>query len=75
MNTGAVIPAEILSRTDLPIYVKLVYGRMTVLLERHGFAGSDHGRAGEPMRHHAASGGEVVAVSGDAGTDPVSPLP
>lgn len=36
MNTGAVIPAEILSRTDLPIYVKLVYGRMTVLLERHG---------------------------------------
>ena len=25
MNTGAVIPAEILSRTDLPIYVKLVY--------------------------------------------------
>ena len=36
MNTGAVIPAEILSRPDLPIYVKLVYGRMTVLLERHG---------------------------------------
>ena len=37
MNTGAVIPAEILSRTDdLPIYVKLVYGRMSVLLERHG---------------------------------------
>ena len=36
MNIGAVIPAEILSRTDLPIYVKLVYGRMTVLLERHG---------------------------------------
>lgn len=27
MNTGAVIPAEILSRTDLPIYVKLVYDR------------------------------------------------
>lgn len=36
MNIGAVIPAEILSRTDLPIYVKLVYGRMTILLERHG---------------------------------------
>ena len=36
MNTGAVIPAEILSRTNLPIYVKIVYGRMTVLLERHG---------------------------------------
>lgn len=35
MNIGAVIPVEILSRTDLPIYVKLVYGRMIVLLEQH----------------------------------------
>ena len=32
MNTGAVIPAEILSRTDLPIYVKLVYGHGSLVL-------------------------------------------
>lgn len=36
MNVGAIIPAEILSRTELPIYVKLVYGRVSVLLEQHG---------------------------------------
>lgn len=34
MKIGAVIPVEILSRADLPTYVKLVYGRMLVLLER-----------------------------------------
>lgn len=36
MNTGAVIPEEILVKKDLPIYVKLVYGRVAVLLEQHG---------------------------------------
>ena len=35
---GAVIPHEILSRTDLPLYVKLVYGRVAVILRRSGYA-------------------------------------
>ena len=35
---GAVIPHEILSRTDLPLSVKLVYGRVAVILRRSGYA-------------------------------------
>lgn len=35
---GAVIPHEILSRTDLPLFVKLVYGRVAVILRRSGYA-------------------------------------
>ena len=35
---GAIIPHEILSRTDLPLYVKLVYGRVAVILRRSGYA-------------------------------------
>lgn len=36
MKTGAIIPLEILERTDLPICVKLVYGRVFVLLGKCG---------------------------------------
>lgn len=38
MKTGAIIPLEILMRTDLPMYVKLAYGRVFVLIERSGAA-------------------------------------
>ena len=36
MKSGAVIPMEILTRADLPAPVKLVYGRMVVLLANRG---------------------------------------
>lgn len=59
---GAVIPHEILSRTDLPLYVKLVYGRVAVILRRSGYAvlttgelagecGIRHGLARKALRY------------------------
>lgn len=35
---SAIIPAAVLSRIDLPMYVKLVYGRVVVLISRTGKA-------------------------------------
>lgn len=65
MTIGAVIPAEILTRTDLPIYVKLIYGRVSVLLDRHasltlttdelaGQCGITHRQAAKSLRYLVA---------------------
>lgn len=38
MKNSVMIPREILERADLPPYVKLVYGRVAVLIGRTGTA-------------------------------------
>ena len=72
MNIGAVIPVEILSRTDLPIYVKLVYGRMIVLLEQYCSFVVTTDELASQCGLSRQSSGEVVAISGGVGADPVS---
>ncbi len=38
MKTEVLIPQEILERPDVPIHVKLVYGRVAILLGKRGSA-------------------------------------
>ncbi len=38
MRNSVMIPREVLERADLPPHVKLVYGRIAVLIERTGSA-------------------------------------